>query len=159
MNNNYVKFQGRIYKQVIGIPMGCDCAPQVADLFLYWYEHDYISRGVTDNNNIISKFKYCSRYIYDLNIPNCNQDICNIISNDIYPEELEIVCTNVNNNMSCTFLDLDIIVENNRFITRLYDKRRDFSFKVVSLPNMKSNIPTASTYELMEYLLGNYKII
>ena len=43
MNNIYVKFQGRIYKQVIGIPMGCDCAPQVADLFLYWYEHDYIS--------------------------------------------------------------------------------------------------------------------
>ena len=88
----------------------------------------------------------------DLNIPNCNQDICNIISNDIYPEELEKVCTNVNNNMSCTFLDLDIIVENNRFITRLlfmnmnYDKRRDFSFKVVSLPNMKSNIPTAPTY-------------
>ena len=146
MNNNYVKFQGRIYKQVIGIPMGCDCAPQVADLFLYWYENDYISRGVTDNNNIISKFKYCSRYIDDLNIPNCNQDICNIISNDIYPEELEIVCTNVNNNMSCTFLDLDIIVENNIFITRLYDKRRDFSFKVVSLPNMKSNIPTAPTY-------------
>ena len=106
-------------KQVIGIPMGCDCAPQVADIFLYWYEHDYISRGVTDNNNIISKFKYCSRYIDDLNIPNCNQDICNIISNDIYPGELEIVCTNVNNNMSCTFLDLDIIVENNRFITRL----------------------------------------
>ena len=48
--------------------------------------------------------------------------------------------------MNCTFLDLDIIVENNRFITRLYDKRRDFSFKVVSLPNMKSNIPTAPTY-------------
>ena len=50
--------------------------------------------------------------------------------------------------MSCTFLDLDIIVKNNRFITRLYDKRRtrDFSFKVVSLPDMKSNIPTAPTY-------------
>ena len=48
--------------------------------------------------------------------------------------------------MSCTFLDLDIIVDNNRFITRLYDKRRDFSLKVVSLPNMKSNIPTAPTY-------------
>ena len=86
------------------------------------------------------------RYIDDINIPNCNQDICNIISDDIYPEELEIVCTNVDNNMSCTFLDLDIIVKNNRFITRLYDKRRDFSFKVVSLPDMKSNIPTAPTY-------------
>ena len=116
MNNINVTFQGRIYKQVIGIPMSCDCAPQVADLFLYWYEHDYIFRGVTDHKNIFSKFKYCSRYIEDLNIPNCNQDICYIISNDIYFEELEIVCTNVNNNMSCTFFDLDKIVENNIFI-------------------------------------------
>ena len=63
MNNIYVKFQGRIYKKVIGIPMGCDCAPQVADLLLYWYEHDEISRVVTDNKNIISKFIYSSRYI------------------------------------------------------------------------------------------------
>ena len=51
--------------------------------------------------------------------------------------------------MSCTFLDLDIIVKNNGFITRLYDKRRDFSFKVVSLPNIKSNIPTAPTYGIL----------
>ena len=27
----FVKFKGNIYKQVIGIPMGCDCAPKVAD--------------------------------------------------------------------------------------------------------------------------------
>ena len=24
-----------------------DCAPKVADLFLYWYEHDYISKAAT----------------------------------------------------------------------------------------------------------------
>ena len=56
--------------------------------------------------------------------------------------------------MSCTFLDLDIIVENNRFITRLYDKRRDFSFKVVSLPYMKSNIPTALSSDLWNIYWG-----
>ena len=32
LDNIYVKFPGVIYKQVIGIPIGCDCAPQVADL-------------------------------------------------------------------------------------------------------------------------------
>ena len=145
INNIYVKFQGKVYKQVIGVPMGCDCAPQVADLFLFWYEHDYISRMVTDNNNIVTKFKHCKRYIDDLNIPNCTQEISQIITNDIYPDELEIVCTNVNDNKRSTFLDLDIIV-NKGFVTRLYDKRRDFSFKVVTLPNLKSNIPTAPAY-------------
>ena len=43
LDNIYVKFRGVIYKQVIGIPMGCDSASQVADLFLYWYEHNYIT--------------------------------------------------------------------------------------------------------------------
>ena len=146
MNNIFVKFQGRIYKQVIGIPMGCDCAPQVADLFLFWYEHDYISRGVTDNNNIVSKFKYCCRYIDDLNAPNCTPEISQIITNDIYPTELEIICTNVNDTKRCTFLDLDILVNNKGFVTALYDKRRDFNFKVVSLPNLKSNIPSGPAY-------------
>ena len=45
MNNFFVKFKGKIYRQVIGIPMGCDCAPKTADLFLYWYEHNYISEA------------------------------------------------------------------------------------------------------------------
>ena len=61
--------------------------------------------------------------------------------------------------MSCTFLDLDIIVENNIFITWLYDKRRDLSFKVVSLPNMKSNIPTAPTYGIdFKIMLRSYAV-
>ena len=79
MNNVFVKFKGKIYQQVIGIPMGCDCAPKKADLFLYWYEHNYIWEAV-DNPNlqaIIHILKYCSilyilyiddyiYYIYDV---------------------------------------------------------------------------------------------
>ena len=33
MNNIFDKFKGKIYQQVIGIPMGCDCASKIADLF------------------------------------------------------------------------------------------------------------------------------
>ena len=74
--------------------------------------------------------KYCSRYIDDLNIPNANQEICRIICNDIYPEELSLECTNDSSNRS-SFLDLDILVKKEGFATKLYDKRRDFSFNVV----------------------------
>ena len=31
MDKFFVKFRGKIFKQVIGIPTGCDCAPKVAD--------------------------------------------------------------------------------------------------------------------------------
>jgi hypothetical protein len=145
MNNIYVKFRGMIYRQVVGIPMGCDCAPQVADLFLYWYEHSYIESGVQANNPVVHVLKFASRYIDDLNVPNINADICSIICNDIYPDELDILATNTDSKAT-TFLDLDIGISDSMFGTKLYDKRRDFSFKVVTFPNLRSNIPHKPSY-------------
>ena len=68
-----------------------------------------------------------------------------VICNEIYPSDLQIIRTN-DSNIRSTFLDLDIFIEDRRFMTRLYDKRRDFSFNVVTFPNMKSNIPAAPAY-------------
>ena len=31
-----------MYRQVVGIPMGTNCAPLVADLFLFCYERDFM---------------------------------------------------------------------------------------------------------------------
>ena len=33
MENIYVQFYGMVYKQIVGIPMGTNCAPLIADLF------------------------------------------------------------------------------------------------------------------------------
>ena len=33
----YVQFEGMVYQQVLRIPMGTNCAPLIADLFLYCY--------------------------------------------------------------------------------------------------------------------------
>ena len=30
---HYVQFDGMIYQQILGIPMGTNCAPLIADLF------------------------------------------------------------------------------------------------------------------------------
>ena len=35
IDNIFVEFGGRIYLQTIGIPMGTNCAPLLADLYLY----------------------------------------------------------------------------------------------------------------------------
>ena len=29
----YVQFDGMVYEQIVGIPMGTNCAPLIADLF------------------------------------------------------------------------------------------------------------------------------
>ena len=142
MDNIYVTCGNRIYRQVIGIPMGCDCAPNVADMFLFAYEYDYVcTRTDLENDTQAFILKHCSRYIDDLNLPNADDAVISSIIEDIYPSNLDIIDTNDRNNNVSTFLDLEIFIENGRFNTRLYDKRRDFSFSVISLPNLRSNVP------------------
>ena len=36
IDNSYVTYQGKIYRQVIGIPMGTNAAPQIANAYLHW---------------------------------------------------------------------------------------------------------------------------
>ena len=59
----------------------------------------------------------------------CN--LVNLICNEIYPSDLEIVMTNDDNKFT-TFLDLEISINNTLFDTKPYDIRRDFKFQVVS---------------------------
>ena len=41
-DNIYVEFGSHVYQQTVGILMGINCAPLVADLFLYSYEADFV---------------------------------------------------------------------------------------------------------------------
>ena len=43
METTYVQFDGMVYQQIVGISMGTNCAPLIADLFLYCYERDFMS--------------------------------------------------------------------------------------------------------------------
>ena len=36
--NNFVVLTGEVFQQIVGIPMGTNCAPLLADIFLYLYE-------------------------------------------------------------------------------------------------------------------------
>ena len=38
----FVVFAGKVFKQIIGIPMGTNFAPLLADIFLYSYEAEFI---------------------------------------------------------------------------------------------------------------------
>ena len=38
LDNIFIRFGSKLYRQNVGIPMGTNCAPLVADLFLYCYE-------------------------------------------------------------------------------------------------------------------------
>ena len=42
LDNIYIKSGSQLYRQIVVIPMGTNCAPLVADLFLFCYERDFM---------------------------------------------------------------------------------------------------------------------
>ena len=90
LDNIYIRFGTRLFRQIVGIPMGTNCAPFVADLFLFCYERDFImSLSVENQSEIIEAFSFStSRYLDDLlNIDNIYFDG---LIGQIYPPELQL---------------------------------------------------------------------
>ena len=56
------------YQQTIGIPMGTDCAPLVADLFLFSYEFEFKKSLIRTDLSVAAKFSNTCRYIDDLHL-------------------------------------------------------------------------------------------
>ena len=103
-------------------------------------------RQETITEPINYKLSNNSRYIDDIGVCNMNNNnefmIC---SKDIYPESIPLTTGCIENDKD-TFLDLDITLEENRFITKIYNKVDDFDFEVVSFPFPTSNMSDHITY-------------
>ena len=55
------------FSSVIGIPMGTNCAPLLADLFLYFYESEFLDNMMRGGHRKLARsFNLCYRYIDDL---------------------------------------------------------------------------------------------
>ena len=89
LDNIFIRFGTKLYRQVVGIPMGTNCAPLVADLFLFCYERDFMMSLSDDKQaDVIDAFNTTSRYLDDiLNINNVYFE--NMVS-QIYPSELQL---------------------------------------------------------------------
>ena len=55
LDNIYIRFGSKLYRQIVGIPMGTNCAPLVADLFLFCYERDFMLSLSEDINLMLLK--------------------------------------------------------------------------------------------------------
>ena len=63
LDNNCIRFGTKLYRQVVGNPMGTNCAPYVADLFLFFYEGDFMMSLSDDKQaDIIDVFSTTSKY-------------------------------------------------------------------------------------------------
>ena len=128
IDNIFVESGGVIFQQVIGIPMGTNCAPLLADLFLYSYEAEFIQILIKSGKRHLAKsFCFTYRYIDDV-LSIINPKLGNYID-DIYPAELEIKDTSDADHRA-SYLDLDLSYDRDK----LYEKRDYFTFSIVNFP-------------------------
>ena len=65
VDNIYVRFGGQPFRQVVGIPMRRNCAPLLADLFLYSYENEYLDKLIMEGKRKLAR-KFNLSYIITL---------------------------------------------------------------------------------------------
>ena len=117
MTETFIRFGTKLYRQIVQIPVGTNCAPLVADLFLLCYERDFMM-SLSDNKqaDIIDAFNTTSRYLDDiLNINNVYFD--NIVS-QTYPSQLQLKKANTSDT-EAAFLDLYLSISNDIVSTKI----------------------------------------
>jgi hypothetical protein len=98
VDNIYVVFGDQVFQQSVGIPMDTNCAPLLADLFLYSYEAEFVQKLLRDNNKKLAvSFNHTFRYIDD--VLSINNHIFHNCVHLIYPDEHEIKDTTESDNL------------------------------------------------------------
>ena len=155
VRNTYFQFGEEIYKQEIGIPMGTDCAPWVANLTLFAYEFTYMTNKIKTNELVICrKLSHCFRFIDDITAIN-DDGLFEKLYKGIYPNTLILKKVN-DNNCNADVLDICISVINNKFVCKLYDKRQNFPFQCNKFPCIESNIASSCKYNIFPSQMFRY---
>ena len=89
IDNIFVECGVEVFQQVIGIPIGTNCAPLLADIFLYSYGAEFIQTLIKSGKRHLAKsFNFTYRYIDDV-FSLTNHKFSDYVY-DIYHVELEI---------------------------------------------------------------------
>ena len=135
--------------------MGTNCAPLLADIFLYSYEAEFIQSLLsTGRKQLASRINFTYRYVDDVLSIN-NPQFENYLG-QMYPVELEIEDT-TESSTSASYLDLLLSIgRGGQLHTSIYDKIDDFNFHITNFPFLSRNIPTSPAYDVFISQLIRY---
>ena len=89
--------------------MGTNCAPLLADLFLYSYENEFLDNMIRSGHRRLARsFNLCYRYIDDLIVFN-NKKFPDYLK-EIYPSQLTVEKANKSDHLA-DYLDLTFIID------------------------------------------------
>ena len=97
IDNIYIKIGNHLFRQCIGIPVGTNCAPLLANLFLYSYEVEFLRSLKKSNKKLAKAFNLTSRHINDL--ISINNSRFKQSFKDIYPKGLVVSETSESRNV------------------------------------------------------------
>ena len=144
LGNIFIGFGLKLYRKIVSNPMGTNCAPLFADLFLFCYERDFML-SLSDNyqTDIIEPFYSTSRYLDGL----LNIDILYFEQTvgQIYPTELQLSKAN-SSDTEAPFSDLNLSIINDIVYSKFFNKRDNFNFGIVNFPFLDGDIPHSSSY-------------
>ena len=86
---------------------------------------------------MIDAFNSTSRYLDDL--PNIDNILFEQMVHRIYADELQLNKANASDTESA-FLDLNLSIHNDKVSTKIYYKRDDFAFDIVSFPFLDGDV-------------------
>ena len=167
VDNIFVGFAGKVFWQTVGIPMGTNYAPLLADIFLYSYEDEFIrSLLSTGKKRLASRFDLIYRYIDDV-LSEKKPEFENYLG-QMCPAELEIKNT-TESTTSASFQDLLLSIGRDGQLhtsiydkrddhTSIYDKRDDFNFHITNFPLLSSSIPSSPAYVVLISQLIRYAL-
>ena len=143
VDNTYVRFAGTIWHQIIGIPMGTNCAGFLANLYCFTYELDFLKRTVNEKCwTLALETLRSKRYIDDLIMINCVQLPQRLyLPEGIYPKDILSLVLAAEGE---TVPYMDLLIRQNRrrgLITAIYDKRLDDKYaniNVIRYPDRES---------------------
>ena len=144
LGNIFIQLGTKLYRQVVEIPMCTNCAPLVADLFLFCYERDFLMSLSDDKQaDVIDAFNATSRYLDD--ILNINNVYFDTLVSQIYPLELQLNEANTSDT-EAAFSDLHSSNSNDIVSTKIYDNCDDLDFAIVNFPFLDGDIPRSTSY-------------
>ena len=141
-----IRFGSNLYRQIIVIPMGTNCAPLVADLLLFRYGRDFVLSLSDDNQSeVIEAFNSTSWYLDDL--LNIDYTFFDSMVNHICPSELQLNKANVSDT-EAAFLDLHLSISDGFIKTKIFDIQDDFDFDIVNFPFLDVDVPRLTSYDV-----------
>ena len=143
VDNIYVRFGRQLFRKIVGIPMGTNCAPLLADSFLYHYENEFLDKLIKEGKSKLAR-KSSLPYRYTDDLISFNNNYKQFLRSQIPPSV-------------ASYLDLLFTRDkSNNITTKLNDKRDAFGFHIVNFLFMSSYIPSAPAYGVYASQLIRY---